>query len=80
MKKCGETRLATDDSIILCMCFACWITKAMHAWRQGGRERQACSQEVTAMQSGMQSGQCREAGWQGKAAEQNRQYKLGRAW
>jgi len=26
--RCGTARQATDDNIIKCMCFACWITKA----------------------------------------------------
>jgi hypothetical protein len=27
-KKCGRVILATDDNILQCMQFACWITKA----------------------------------------------------
>jgi hypothetical protein len=30
VEKYGRTRQATDDSIIRCMRFACWITKATH--------------------------------------------------
>jgi len=26
--KCGTARQATDDGIIWCMCFACWLPKA----------------------------------------------------
>jgi hypothetical protein len=28
VEKCGRARQATDNSIICCMCVACWITKA----------------------------------------------------
>jgi hypothetical protein len=28
VEKCGITRQATDDNIIGCMHFACWVTKA----------------------------------------------------
>jgi len=28
MEKYGRARQATDDSVIHCMCFACWICKS----------------------------------------------------
>jgi hypothetical protein len=33
VEKYGTARQSTDDNIIWCMCFACWITKAVHTPR-----------------------------------------------
>jgi hypothetical protein len=43
VKKYGGARETTDDNIIWCMCFACWISKARDAHAHACTQTQICN-------------------------------------